>query len=184
MQFKKKRKPYEYEGEMVMQAPKNPYSPSRGKSKFKSGSGYTSSSGPYQAQSGNPYGDSFDSSDVNTQFKQAIQDIIDAINNGSIDGKTGERQIFRLQENQQSAKNNYVRNSYETRPQSPAMAQKKVTWSPYDSSGLPVSGTQLNQLKQQDEAYQLKMGNNPYEVGSARYNYHEATNPSGNSFNY
>lgn len=68
--------------------------------------------------------------------------------------------------------------------QSPARAQKKVTWSPYDSSGRPVSGTQLNQLKQQDTAFQLKMGNNPYEYGSARYNYHEATNPSRNSFNY
>lgn len=67
--------------------------------------------------------------------------------------------------------------------QSPAMAQRTVTRSPYDWNGRPLSGNQLNQFKQQDKAYQLKMGNNPYEYGSASYNYREATNPSKNSFN-
>jgi hypothetical protein len=184
MQFKKKRKPYEYEGDMVMQAPKNPYSSSSGKSTMLSGYGSASSSGPYQAQSVDVYGDRFDTSDLNKQFQRQIKDLIDAINNGRLDGKVGERQIFRLQEDQQSAKIDYVRNAHQTRPQSPARAQKKVTWSPYDSRGRPVGGNQLNQLKQQDEAYQLRMGNNPYEYGSASYNYREATNPSRNTFNY
>lgn len=163
--FKKKRKPYEYQGEMVMQTPKNPYSPSRGKSRMLSGSGYASSSGPYQAQVGDPYGDRFDRSETNTKFEQTIEDIIAKINSGRMDGRSGEQMISRLRKDQQKAKGDYVRNAYKMRPQNPAMAQARsrmkpsYTIAPYDArTGRKLSTTELNNFKQQQEALYNRMG--------------------------
>ena len=130
----------------------------QGRSKVLSGSGYESSSGPYQAQSGNPYADRFDSSDANSQFEQAINDIIDAINNGRMDGKIGEKQIFELREQQQKAQNNYVRNAHQTRPQNPAKAQFNV----YDArTGGPVTGGQLDEMYRNDAAMYGQLGGSP-----------------------
>lgn len=167
MQNFKERKPYEYEGEMVMKAPKNPYSPSSGKSKMLSGSGYASSSGPYEAQVGNPYADRFDRSDANAQFEREIENIISAINNGLMDGKTGERQIFRLREGQQSAQNNYVRNAHQTRPQNPAKAQFNVYGA---RTGGPVTGGQLDEMYRNDAAMYGQLGGSPMG-GSSRNPY-------------
>ena len=112
----------------------------------------------YQAQSGNPYADRFDSSDANAQFEREIENIISAINNGLMDGKTGERQIFRLREGQQSAQNNYVRNAHQTRPQNPAKAQFNV----YDArTGGPVTGGQLDEMYRNDAAMYGQLGGSP-----------------------
>jgi len=185
--FKSKQgKPWEYEGEMVMQAPKNPYSPSSGKSKMLSGSGYASSSGPYQAQVGDPYGDRFDTGDTNARFEQKIEEIIADINNGRMDGKIGEQMIFRLKEDQQKAKGDYVRNAYEMRPQNPAMAQRQAP-RPYDArTGQSMGDTQLNQVYRNDAAMYRRMGGatdprtiaqNPYLMNAqdkAFYDYNQA----------
>ena len=150
-----------------MQAPKNPYSPSSGKSKMLSGSGYASSSGPYQAQVGNLYADRFNQSDDNSQFEKAINDIIDAINNGRMDGKIGEKQIFELRAQQQKAQNNYVRNAHKMRPQSPAKAQFTV----YDPrTGRPVTGDRLDKMYRKDAAMYGHMGGSPMG-GSSRNPY-------------
>jgi len=171
MQNFRKRNPYEYQGEMVMQTPKNPYSPSRGKSKMLSGSGYASSSGPYRRQVSDPYGDRFDRSDINTKFERTIEDIIDEINNGRIDGQKGEKMISRLREDQQKAKGDYVRNAYETRPQSPAKAQFNV----YNAkTGGLVTGNTLDQMYRNDAAMYRQLGGssmggssqNPYLMSS------------------
>ena len=112
----------------------------------------------YQAQSGNPYGDRFDRSGANTQFEREIEDIIAAINSGRMDGKEGERMIFRLREDQQSAQDNYVRNAHETRPQNPAKAQFNV----YDArTGGSFGGSQLDDMYQQDANMYGQLGGAP-----------------------
>jgi len=162
----RRRNPYEYQGKIVMQAPKNPYSPSRGKSKMLSGSGsgYASSSGPYKAF--DPIGGRFDGSDTNIKFERTIEDIIDDINNGRMDGKKGEKMIFRLREDQQRAKGDYVRNAYKMRPQNPVrkvgrhgVAGPTITIGDWDArTGRKLSTTELNNLKQQQEALYSNRG--------------------------
>jgi hypothetical protein len=182
MQFKKKRKPYEYEGDIVMQAQKNPYSPSSGKSTMPSGYGSASRSGPFQARSVGIYGDRFDTSDINKRFQRQIEDLIDAINNGRLDGKVGERQIFRLQEDQQSARIDYIRNAHqarqdEIRAQSPARAQRLPTSSFYDArTGRPLTPSQIDRVRQQERDQMIQMGKNPYSIHSAEGKFWENKN--------
>ena len=131
-----------------------------------SGSGYASSSGPYQRQMGDPIGGRFDRSDTNIKFERTIEDIIDDINNGRMDGKKGEKMIFRLREDQQRAKNDYVRNAYKMRPQNPVrrvgrqgVDGRTIEIGDWDArTGRKLSTTELNNFKQQREALYSQLG--------------------------
>ena len=170
MQFKKKRKPYEYEGDMVMQAPKNPYSPSSGKSKFKSGSGYQSN--PYDIWAAKPEA---------YEFSSRLQDLEDlklelqgSGNYNASQFREIQRQINSITKQRDAAFRGWHQG---IKSQSPAMAQGQSTSSLYDArTGRPLTPLQINRVRQQERDRMIQMGENPYSIHSAEGKFWENKN--------
>jgi hypothetical protein len=170
MQFRKKRKPYEYEGDMVMQAPKNPYSSSSGKSKLKSGSGYQS----------NPY-DTWAAKPEAYEFSSRLQDLEDVKLELQGSGNYNESQFREIQSQINSItkqRDAAFRGWHQgIKSQSPAMAQGQSTSSFYDArTGRPLTPSQIDRFRQQDRAQMLQMGENPYDIHSAQSKFFENKN--------
>ena len=156
MQFKKKRKPYEYQGEMVAQAPQGPRQVRRSegakyRSKMSAGPGYQSSPS-----------DVWDSTPEAYEFDSRLQDLEDAKFELQNSGNYSESQLREIQRqvNSITEQRSVAFKDWHQgiKSQSPAKAQFNV----YDArTGGSVGGTQLDDMYRQDAAMYAQLGGSP-----------------------